>query len=94
VSLAQRGGQLGRSVTYFSVTELHATVGSTMQHNERRYNADAVLGERTNSNTDAEGVVVQMQQWQWQNHGQQYRRQQCRGWWAGRHIISTGTDAR
>jgi len=58
-----------------------------MQHDERRCSADAVLGERTSNNTDAEGVavlggrtcsstdaegvVVQMQQWQWQNHGQQ-----------------------
>jgi len=46
-----------------------------MQHDEKRCNADAVLGERTSNNTDAEGVVVQMQQWQWQNHGQQYRKQ-------------------
>jgi len=38
-----------------------------MQHDERSCNADAVLGERTSNNTDAEGVVVQMQQWQ--GHG-------------------------
>jgi len=40
-----------------------------MQHDERRCSADAMLGGRTSYNTDAEGVVVQMQQWQWQNHG-------------------------
>jgi len=65
-----------------------------MQHDERRCNADVVLGERTSSSTDAEGVVVQMQQWQWQNNGKQYRRQQCSGCWEGRPSISTGTDAR
>lgn len=32
-----------------------------MQHDERRFSADAMLGERTSNNTDAEGVVVQMQ---------------------------------
>jgi len=33
-------------------------VGSVMQHDEMRCSADAVLGERTSSNTDAEGAVV------------------------------------
>jgi len=55
VSLAQQGGQIGRSVTYFSVTQLQCSSG---QHDERRCSADAVLGERTSNNTDAEGVVV------------------------------------
>jgi len=36
-----------------------------MQHDERRCSVDAVLGERTSDSMDAEGVVVQMQQWQW-----------------------------
>jgi len=58
-----------------------AAVGNTMQHDERSYTVDAVLGERTNNSTDAR-AIVQMQQWQWQNHGQQYRIQQCKGWWA------------
>jgi len=44
-----------------------------MEHDERRCNADAVLGERPSSSMNAEGVVVQMQQWKWQNHGQQYK---------------------
>jgi len=35
-----------------------------MQHDERSCNVDAMLAERTSNNMDAEGVAVQMQQWQ------------------------------
>ena len=35
-----------------------------MQHDERRCSADAMLGGRTSSNTDAKGVAVQMQCWE------------------------------
>ena len=55
--LAQQGGQLGDQLLTSQKLSCSVALGSTMQHDERRCSADVVLGDRTNSSTDAEGGI-------------------------------------